>query len=181
MGNPSQIAAKVAKAVFDRPLIMNVFRAYVVEAIFDEALSPAWSWCSIDYAGWDFENAEGVRLEVKQSAARQSWQSAKPSRASFDIRARTGRYEGPNWISEPGRNADIYVFAWHPVSDDTADHRDPMQWEFFVVPSRGLPDAKSIGLSRLRTLASPLRFGELGNSVDNVVIDMKANIDRAAC
>ena len=181
MVTPSEIAAKVAKAVFDRPLIMNVFRACVVEAIVDEALSPAWSWCSIDYAGWDFENAECVRLEVKQSAARQSWQSPKPSRASFDIRARTGRYDGANWICEPGRNADIYVFAWHPVSDDTADHRDPMQWEFFVVPARELPDAKSVGLSRLRTLASPLQFSELGDEVDKVLIDLKTIIDRAAC
>ena len=72
-----------------------------------------------------------------------------------------GRYEGPAWIAERSRNAEIFIFAWHPVIEDTADHREPGQWQFFVIPERDLPLQKSLSLSRLRALASPVTIEEL--------------------
>ena len=42
--------------------------------------------------------------------------------------------------SPPQRQADIYVFAWHPEEDlKIADHRRPDQWKFFVVAEEKLP------------------------------------------
>jgi hypothetical protein len=159
-----QIVQSAAAAAFDRPLITNVYRSLVVEAIVDAALRPDWSWCSADYAGWDFEHEDGARLEVKQSAARQSWTapSAGSRPASFDIAERTGFWRsGSEWVPGAGRHANIYVFAHHPITDDSADHRDPRQWRFYVAPASSLPSAKSIGLPRVATLANSCGFDGL--------------------
>lgn len=68
----ADIQRKVADAAFGRPLITNVMRGQVVEAIVACALEPECRWCAADYSSWDFDRADGVRLEIKQSAARQS-------------------------------------------------------------------------------------------------------------
>lgn len=146
----------------------------MAEAIVASALEPEWQWCSEDYASWDFERNDGARLEVKQSAARQSWAApdAKPSACYFDIAARTGRWEnGADWIREPGRCADLYVFAHHPVSDVTADHRDPRQWLFYVVSTARLPERKRIGISAVLTLSGPCAYQQLGSAVAAVCSD----------
>lgn len=156
-----EIQRKVAAAAFGRPLITNVHRGMVAEAIVAAALEPEWRWCSEDYSSWDFERADGAKLEVKQSAARQSWAAAnaKPSACSFDIASRTGRWEnGVEWIAEPGRSAHIYVFAHHPVADESADHRDPTQWQFYVIATERLPNTRRLSLSRLRSLGEACAF-----------------------
>jgi hypothetical protein len=129
-GVPSiaDVQRKVSESAFGKPLVTNVLRGHVVEAIVAMALEPDWSWCSEDYSSWDFERADGLRLEVKQSAARQSWATSdKPSACSFDIAQRKGRWEGQKWVDEPGRAAHIYIFAHHPIAGIDADHRDPAQ------------------------------------------------------
>jgi hypothetical protein len=147
----------VSRVTFGSPVVQNNLRALVVEAIIDYALSPTWRWVSMDWAGWDFEHAESrVRLEVKQSAARQTWRPPpNPTLPRFDIRERTGYWDGATWVDQAGRLAQIYVFAHHPVTDDTADHRDALQWRFYVVKASALPlAARSIGLSGLAALSS---------------------------
>ena len=67
-----------------------------------------------------------MRLEVKQSAALQTWMAqGKCSTPSFGIAAKTGySSNGADWRQAPGRHADIYVFALHPeTGSETADHR----------------------------------------------------------
>jgi hypothetical protein len=162
------IQRKVAAAAFGRPLITNVHRGLVVEAIVAAALEPEWRWCSEDYSSWDFERRDGVKLEVKQSAARQSWAAAdaKPSVCSFDIASRTGRWEnGVDWIAEPGRIAHLYVFAHHPVTDATADHREPAQWRFYVIATERLPNTRRLSLARLGELGTACTFEELRQTV----------------
>jgi hypothetical protein len=161
LATAEDIAQIAAKAAFGSPLVMNTHRAVIVEAIVSTAL-PQWEWCSADWAAYDFR-CGSTRLEVKQTAAKQPWHSnsAKRSRPQWDVAARTGYYVGSEWTAEPGRNADIYVLAMHSRFDDAADHRDPAQWTFFVVPAHDLPPAaKSIGI--LVTLA------ELGDAVEGV-------------
>lgn len=152
----ADVVRKASDAAFGKPLITNVLRGQIAEAIIALALEPDWNWCSADYASWDFEHGSGLRLEVKQSAARQSWalEGAAPSVCSFDIAARKGRWEGSTWIPDPRRHADLYVFAHHRVAEPSADHRDPDQWDFYVVASRDLPDTKRISLARLRTMTA---------------------------
>lgn len=168
--NTETIIASATAAAFGKPLVNNVLRSIISEAIVDAALDENWTWCSADWAGFDFQHKDGTRLEVKQSAALQSWQNAgkKPSQSRFDIARRSGFWEsGTTWIPRPGRNADIYVFAYHPVIDATvADHRDPHQWQFYVVNEERLaPKAKTISLSAVRRLVDPVGADKLNDAV----------------
>lgn len=169
----ADIQRKVADAAFGRPLITNVMRGQVVEAIVACALEPEWRWCAADYSSWDFDRADGVRLEIKQSAARQSWATSdKPSAGSFDIAERKGRWEGATWIEAPGRAAHIYVFAHHPIADISADHRDPTQWQFYVTRTSELPVTRRLSLAQARQLSSTLEFVELADAVRNVSLGL---------
>ena len=89
----ADVQRRVADAAFGNQLITNVLRGQVAEAIIAFALEPEWYWCAAGYASWDFERADGMRLEVKQSSAKQTWQNAVPSKGSFDIAMRKGRWE----------------------------------------------------------------------------------------
>jgi hypothetical protein len=165
--SPEMIRARASELAFGSPVIQNNLRALVVEVIVDEALGPGWRWCSGDWYGWDFVHQDGTRLEVKQSAARQTWAAPKsPMPPRFDIRQRAGFYDGAAWYAQPGRHADIYVFACHSIVDDTADHRDPRQWSFYVVRTKSLPVGKTIGLAAVSALAQAVEWSALGRVVE---------------
>lgn len=167
----ADIVAIAATAAFGSPLITNVHRGLLVEAIIRRALPSEWHWCSGDYHAWDFERTDGLRLEVRQSASRQSWHTpnALPSRIAFDIAARTGRYgDNGTWIAQRRRWADLYIFAHHPVTDSTTDHRVPAQWRFYVVREEALPDQGTLALSRVRLLAQSVGFDAIAAAVVSV-------------
>ena len=161
---------------YDQRIMNNVQRGDYVECMIATALGADWrltteeGW---DWAAWDCEHAASeARLEIKQSAARQSWdrESDRPRcNPGFDIRARNGYWpkDGGPWVADPGRLADVYVFAWHGKADEQADHRDATQWRFFVVAERLLPTGqKNVGLSRLERIADPCSVGELAQAVE---------------
>jgi hypothetical protein len=169
------VIAKVSQVTFGKPLVTNVLRGQVAEAIVALALEPEWNWCSADYSGWDFERADGLRLEVKQSAVMQSWSTGKPSKAVFDVAARTGYWEsGTEWIAQVGRPAHIYIFAHHGIYANHADHRDPSQWQFYVVATRDLPDVKQVALSTISRFTEPVPISALADKV-RVVASQIAN------
>lgn len=161
---------------YDQRIMNNVQRGDYVECMIAVALGPDWRLTSEegwDWAAWDCEHtASEARLEIKQSAARQSWdrKSDRPHRnPSFDIRPRKGYWlkDGGPWVTDPGRLADVYVFAWHGEADEQADHRDATQWRFFVVAERFLPNGqKSVGLRTLERIAVPYSVGELRREVE---------------
>lgn len=133
-----------------------------------------WSYAGDGWSGWDFEHVSGARLEVKQSAALQTWSEPKGirTRGVFDIAARTGYFDqgGSRWTAQPGRCADIYVFAWHGSQGPDTDHRDPSQWEFYVVPTPLLPAGqKTVVLSRIRRLAATVLIEALASAVAQTV------------
>jgi hypothetical protein len=165
-----EVTKAAAQSAFRSPIIQNNLRSVVVEAILDLALSPEWRHCSQNWNGWDFEHATGTRLEVKQTAFKQSWAPpASPSEPRFDIAPRTGYWnQGLEWIAKEGRHADVYVFAVHPVTDERADHRDACQWRFHVVAAANLPDARSIGIAPLRALSPELKWTDLREAVDAI-------------
>jgi len=162
---------------FGQPIIRNDLRGELVEEIIAMALEPDWVGCGSDWGACDLMRpADELRIQVKQSAALQSW--TKPdgpmSRPCFSIASKTGRYDGAAWIPGAGRNAEIFIFGWHDRMDQEADHRDAGQWQFFVVPERDLPDQKSISLSTLRRLAEPVLFDALADRVSSVAASLIA-------
>ena len=168
------------------PIMNNVYRGDYVECMIVSVLGGDWrlTWMDgWDWAAWDCEHTpSSARLEIKQAAARQTWDKGPtpPRRKpAFDIAPRTGFYpEGDGWVASPGRHADVYVFAWHGCDNDHADHTDPQQWRFFVVAERDLPQGqKSIGLKRLTAIAAPCAVADLRRAVETAcpaVQDLKA-------
>ncbi len=168
------ILDSIAADLYDRPIITNNIRPHYVERMIVRALGDGWTLVSADWSGWDIESATGVRVEVKQSAVRQTWtdrpgRDGKPTVAIFDIRPRTGYWSegGSKWVEQPGRIADIFVFAWHPVLDPAiADHRDPQQWRFYVVLEAALPPGqKTISRTVLERRHTAVGYDELRNEV----------------
>ena len=164
--NEVDFASKVANRIFGQPLVMNVFRGSVVEEMVGAALSEEWTMCSSDYAPHDLQHrSRGWRIQVKQSAARQSWGTIT-ARPTFSIAFKQGRYEdGTTYIEERSRNADVFIFGWHPITDETANHLDVNQWQFFVVAEKYLPQTASISLRTLERLSRPINWKELPETV----------------
>jgi hypothetical protein len=107
---------------------------------------------------------------VKQSAAKQSWKAGSRGRSlpRFSIATKTGRYEGADWIPGEGRNADIFIFAWHQESGEDCDHANPEQWKFYVVAESRLPAQKSLGLPQIEQLTAPVAFSSLREAVNSM-------------
>ena len=110
-----EIAKCASDYAFGRPLVSNNFRVIIFEAILRTTLSVEWNWCSHDWGPWDFQHRDGARLEVKQSTARQSWKTTQPARPTFDIKPRTGHYDGTKWVKSiaPERFAG-HIHVWVP-------------------------------------------------------------------
>ncbi len=162
---------------YDTPVMNNIHRGDYVECLVTFTLGTEW-WLTYtrgwDWAAWDCQHTSGARLEVKQAAARQSWDRERlaPRRAPrFDIATRTGYWteDGSRWVNSPGRPADLYVFAWHDERrDGSVNHRDANQWLFFVVAEQDLPkNQKTIGLTGLKAIVSPCRIADLKRAVEN--------------
>ena len=99
----------------------------------------------------DLGNVQSLGSEFRHQGAKRDWDNA-----------------GATWIAAPERHAQIYVFAHHPVTDDSADHRDAGQWRFYVVATGALPPAKTIGLGKLRRLGEEVGWGDLRAAVERL-------------
>lgn len=159
-----EVITSAATAIFGKPLVTNVYRSVIVEAMIAGALTD-WTWCSADYAEHDFIHTDGTRLEVKQSAMRQTWVTKGVPKPSWDIAPRKQVWRDDMWVDAPGRNADVYVLALHAVMDETADHREPSQWSFFVIPAYRLPASKRLSLPAAKLLVEPVMINELPGAV----------------
>jgi len=155
-------------ALYDRPVIQNNLRRLYVEFLVGELLGRDRKTVGSDWMSWDLEGSNGERVEVKQSAAKQTWprKGNKASTPGFNIAPKAGYWStASDWVEEPGRPAELYIFCWHPVAGDHADHREAEQWRFFVVPSNDLPDQQSIGLGPLRKRVPDVGASELPSAV----------------
>ena len=156
---------------YDQRLIDNFARGVYVERMIAFALDKEWQLPATAWEAWDLAHpATGARMEVKQSAAQQVMQpgfNEKPAPPTFSIAPKKGYYN-PQWtpLNPPCRLADIYVFAWHPVTGVHADHRHADQWRFYVAPEVDLPDQKTIGLKRVERLAQAVTYDELAGAVE---------------
>lgn len=163
----SQILADTS-SLFDKEVIQNNLRGLFAEIMVNNLLGPDWRHYGVDWAGWDLEHESGARLEVKQSAKRQTWGKSLTS-PRFSIRAAHHHYDSNDQYvanDERLRLADIYVFAWH----DGSDQRNPYQWQFYAIAAKDLPkDQASIGLRPLRSLVDPTSANELRPAVQAIL------------
>ena len=99
-------------------------------------------WAPVD------ANYKGISIEIKSAAYEQSWPQERPSSIVFSMRQKV---------------SDLYVFClMRGHSPDDLDH-----WDFWVVPTRALPDQVSISLNPLRELfGDPVSFEELKPLID---------------
>lgn len=173
---------RLAQRCFGQRIIRNDLRGELVEEIVAMALEPEWVLCAGDWAAFDLKQADGpLRIQVKQSAALQTWHKpdARPPTPCFSIKEKSGRWEdGDRWIEERSRNADIFIFGWHDRTDAKADHREPNQWQFFVVAERDFPKQKSLGLSTLHRLAKLVGFADLAAEVQTVAATLTPSSSR---
>ncbi|GLI91475.1 hypothetical protein [Methylocystis echinoides] len=182
----NQLAANIFQdligELFDRKVMGNLYRPHYVERLVVKGLGEGFSLTSADWSGWDIEHSCGVRIEVKQSAALQTWTgresvNGRTTPGSFDIAPRTGYFDGGStlWVKHPGRPAQIYIFAWHPITElDVCDQRDPAQWRFFVTPACELPEKqKTISRRVVETRWSAVGFDELRNALLGAIDALK--------
>lgn len=172
------VIARLVERNFGKPIIRNDLRGELVEEIVALALEPEWQRCGDDWGHCDLKRAsDGLRAQVKQSAALQSWSRASgpDPRPRYSIASKIGRWEGAAWVPKPGRNADIFIFAWHGRTDESADHREPDQWQFFIVPEHRLPVQKSIGWAALNRLAQPVAHATLQSAVERIADELTAD------
>jgi hypothetical protein len=158
----ASIVQRLASDLFDQPVMSNLTRPLYVERLVTHLLGPRWCFVGGEWGGWDVERGDD-RIEVKQSAARQTWSErpgriGKPTPPIFDIKERSGYYAdgGTRWVGTRGRPAELYVFAWHPgyAPKESVDHRDPALWQFYILPASALPPTKSITLSKIEKLGA---------------------------
>lgn len=156
---------------YDAPLIQNSLRGFYVELMVAALLGEGWRHCGSDWGAYDLEHSSGKKLEVKQSAARQTWTGPKLTERSPTFGVRTPKVEWVGNVPTPrtARIADVYVFAWHGETGPNADHRDLTQWLFFVVSTASLPNQKTISLGPLRALTKPVDAGNLKISVEQLL------------
>ncbi len=71
----TEMATAASVVAFGQPLVENYHRGLLVEVIVAAALAGPGGWrhTAGGWGGWDFEHEDGTRLEIKQSAARQTW------------------------------------------------------------------------------------------------------------
>ena len=166
----TDVVAEVTRS-YEQPVMNNIHRSEYVEALVLLALKDS-GWIRMKpWDGWDCEHESGLRLEVKQSAATPTWgRMGNRTFPRFDIAPRKGFWkEGETWVPlpAPARLADIYVFAWHGESRDTADQRDPARWEFFVTLTRDLPEKQqTISLAKISRITTACRVNALAATVE---------------
>jgi hypothetical protein len=177
----ARLKSKLAERLFGQSIVQNNFRGELVEEIVNCAIGNTWRHCSNDWSAWDFER-DGVNVDVKQAAARQSWdqndeEPRKFTRGKFHINRTSGYYDGNNWKSKLCRHVHIYILCWHGIDNATADHFEVLTWEFFILPVTAIKDTKenpknTISVSELRQmeragLVRRIGYSDLSDALDD--------------
>ena len=148
-------------------LVSNTARGVLAEYIVARALKIATDIEIRDeWAPFDLETPDGIKIEVKSAAYVQSWKQSRFSRVSFAT-PETGEWdsESGRFLSEPKRRADVYVFAFFAQREMPIEPLDLDQWKFYALSTQKLDDRKSLSLSALEKLVSPVPWHKLANAV----------------
>lgn len=167
MSHPvSDVIARAAHTVFGRPLLHYDFVTIIVEAIVAECLAPTWRWQHGNGEQGAFLH-DGLILKVKHFESLDHHASHAGRVASW---IRYGSlFEGAAMVQE-----DIVVLAHHPLTDPRlADHRDPAQWDFFVLDEATMPIG-IIDLREVESLCERLKANQLHAAVARAVATHRA-------
>ena len=90
VGLHDYLITRLTHRLLGSPPLRNSIRGELVEEMVAQALEPEWDLCADDWAACDLKQADGPRrIQVKQSAARQSWHANNsPRRCQRDGRWR---------------------------------------------------------------------------------------------
>ena len=147
----------------------SVFAEFLVAAALGVIDQPRVEWNAFDL------EYRARKIEVKASAYLQSWQQNGLSRIKFDIAKKQGWNAATNtYADEAERTSDCYVFCVYTETDPTQANVLVIQkWEFYVVAAAQLDselgDQKSISLTPLKSMCTPVGFQNLKSRVDAVL------------
>lgn len=118
-------------------LVSNATRGIVAEYLIARAIGANAEGVRDEWAAYDLETEDGVKVEVKSAAFLQSWYQGRPSRVSFVVPKTRAWDPSTNLLSEKSvRQADVYVFALLAHQDkQTINPMDVRQWTFYVLPT----------------------------------------------
>ncbi len=68
-----EITNQIVTDFYDQPIMSNLARPHYIERMIILGLGDEWTLVSANWSGWDLESRDGIRVKVKQSAARQVW------------------------------------------------------------------------------------------------------------
>lgn len=152
-------------------VLSNRNRAVFAEYLVGAALGTTGGTVRTEWDAYDVAY-QGRRIEVKSAAYVQSWKQNGRSQIRFDVSAKRAWYAETNtYDSRPSRVCDCYVFCLFTAIDDAfARVLDTREWEFYPLGKgqieRELGPAKSLALSRLRTMRSPVSWAQLRSAID---------------
>ena len=125
-----------------------------------------------DWAAYDLETPNGIKVEVKSSAYLQSWNQDTVSAPSFSIRkAKEWSPETNEFGEERLRHSDVYVFCLLAYKGDKRmlNPLDLSQWVFYVVKTseidRIFGDRSSISINRVKDLRQAYSVDRLLDAV----------------
>ena len=149
-------------------LRMNNVRGILAEFLVAKAVG-ATEAPKEEWANFDVQTPDGIRIEVKASAYWQSWPQREPSKIVFSgLTARTWGDDG-SYSADRQIRADLFVFAVQACADPTKyEPLDIGQWEFYVLPASAIAEAgaRSLSLASLaRYGAEPIAWEELCEAV----------------
>jgi hypothetical protein len=152
------VKARFFREAFSGRLLDNTLRGLWCEFMMCEALGPECRPVGLAWHPWDLQigsDSEGtperIRIQVKNSAVLQSWNEieGKASTPLFNLtwRRRPAYFDRTHPgvpCEQEGFLCDLFILCHHPAADWTvADHREPAQWRFYLVPVVGPPRAVS--------------------------------------
>ena len=120
------------------------------------------------------------RIEIKQTGYYHPWnENGKISEMRrFGITKANSKYENKESSNIYERQNDIYVFCLNVgKTKETSNPLNIDNWEFYIVPTKKINEVcknyKSIGLNKVKKIATKVNYFEIKEYIDNLIDKMK--------
>jgi hypothetical protein len=152
-------------------ILSNATRGRLAEFIVATATNIDITMPRNEWAAFDLETKDNIKLEVKSAAYLQAWLQKELSSISFSTKLH--RHLSSSLKEDkitPRRHADVYIFCLLIHKDKlTVNPLNMNQWEFYVLATKELNAYKrsqhSITLKSLQTLTSNVSYCDLYKKV----------------